>query len=108
VVASRAHDGDDLLDFGRVGGIAKTLISRRPTNMEAGHRCRRSASTSAVKQHLGHCPSSGSGNEPSIRREHSLDRSSTEMEPVRPSGGYRRSSKATLRAMLAGLPSAGI
>jgi hypothetical protein len=60
VVAGLAHDGDDLLDFGRIGGILETLVARGSTGMEAGHGRRRSASTSAVKQQLGHGPSSGS------------------------------------------------
>ena len=64
VVASLAHDGDDLPNFGRIGGVAKTLVSRRSPSVEAGHGRRRSTSTSAVKQHLGHGPSSGSQNEP--------------------------------------------
>jgi len=82
-VAGHAHDGDDLFDFGRIGGIAEALVARRSAGMEAGHRCWRSASTSAVKRHVGHRPSSGSENEPSIRREHSLrDRSSSENNPV--------------------------
>src|SRR4051795_485803 len=29
VVAGRAHHGDDLFDFGRIGGIAETLVPRR-------------------------------------------------------------------------------
>jgi hypothetical protein len=67
VVAGSAHDGDDLFNLGRIGRIASTLVARRSTGMEAGHGRRRSASTGAVKQHLGHRPSSGSDNEPSIR-----------------------------------------
>jgi hypothetical protein len=68
VVSGCAHDGDDLLNFGRIRGIAETLVSRRSTSVEARHGSRRSASTSAVKEHLGHGPSSGSGTRPSIRR----------------------------------------
>src|SRR3954471_18794624 len=62
VVAGRAHGGDDLLNFGGIGGIADTLVSRRSPSVEAGHGRRRSASTSAVKQDRGHGPSSGSEN----------------------------------------------
>jgi hypothetical protein len=72
VVAGRAHHGDDLFDFGRIGGIAETLVPRRSTRMEAGHCRRRSASTGAVKQHLGHRPSSRSENEAEHPPEHSL------------------------------------
>ncbi|MEA2361282.1 MAG: hypothetical protein QOD71_427 [Thermoleophilaceae bacterium] len=61
-IASLAHDGDNLLDSGRIGRIAETLVSRRSTCMEAGHGRRRAASTGAVKQYLGHDPSSGSEN----------------------------------------------
>jgi hypothetical protein len=36
--------------FGGSGGIAQALVARPSTGVEAGHRCRRSASTSAVEQ----------------------------------------------------------
>jgi len=51
------------LDFGWIGGIAKTLVSRGSAGVEAWHRRRRTASTSAIKQQFGHGPSSGSENE---------------------------------------------
>ena len=60
VVASGAHDGDDLLHLRRIGRIAKALVARRSTGVKAGHCRRRSTSTSAIEQRLGHDPSSGS------------------------------------------------
>jgi hypothetical protein len=60
LIPGLAHDGDDLLDFGRIGGIAETLVSRGSASVEARHRRRRTASTSAIKQQFGHGPSSGS------------------------------------------------
>jgi len=35
-VPGGSHDGDDLLDRGRVGWVAKSLVSRRHPLMEAG------------------------------------------------------------------------
>jgi hypothetical protein len=49
VVAGGAHDGDDLLDFRRIGGIAEALVTRRSTGVEAWHCRRRSTSPSAVE-----------------------------------------------------------
>src|SRR5215207_6958374 len=50
-VAGRAHDGDDLLNFGRIGGIAETLFrGGRPAwkpGMVAGER-RRPARSSSI------------------------------------------------------------
>jgi hypothetical protein len=54
VVTGGAHDGDDLPDLGRVGRIAETLVARRSTGMEPGHRRGRSTSTGAVEQPLRH------------------------------------------------------
>lgn len=62
-VTGGAHDGDDLLDPWRVGGIAEALVSRRSAGVEAGHGRRRSPSAGVIKQHFGHGPSSGSKNE---------------------------------------------
>jgi hypothetical protein len=59
-VAGGAHDGDDLLDLGRVSGVAQTLVSRRVTCVESRQRRRRSTSTGTIEQRLGHDPSSGS------------------------------------------------
>jgi hypothetical protein len=39
-VAGAAHDGDDLLDRGRIGGVAHSLVARRPTGMERRQRRR--------------------------------------------------------------------
>jgi hypothetical protein len=72
VVAGGSHDGDDLLDLGRIGRIAQPLVARRMTGVEAWHRRRRSTSTGTVEQQLGHGPSSGSLTSPTIRA--SLDR----------------------------------
>ena len=51
VVAGRAHDGDDLFDFGRIGGIAETLVrGGRPAwkpGIVAGDR-RRPARSSGI------------------------------------------------------------
>jgi len=52
-----AHDRNDLLNLGRIRGIAEALVSRRAAGVEARHRRRRSASTSAIKQQFGHGPS---------------------------------------------------
>jgi hypothetical protein len=38
--ASLAHDGDDLLDGGWIGGIATALVARRSAGVEARHRGR--------------------------------------------------------------------
>jgi hypothetical protein len=37
-VTGRAHDGDDLFDPGRIGGVAQTLVARRATGVKARHR----------------------------------------------------------------------
>jgi hypothetical protein len=39
-VAGGAHDGGDLFDLGRVGGVAQALVCRRVSCVEAGHRRR--------------------------------------------------------------------
>ena len=49
-VAGGAHDGDDLLDLGRVGGVALALVAWRATGVKLGRRCGRTPPTSAVKQ----------------------------------------------------------
>ena len=67
-VTGGAHDGDDLLDLRRVGRVAQPLVSWRVAGVEAWQRRRRTASTGAVEQKLGHDPSSGSLNEPDYRR----------------------------------------
>jgi len=56
-VTGGAHDGDDLLDLGWIGGIPEALVARRSAGVESRHRCGRSASTGAVEQQLGHDPS---------------------------------------------------
>jgi hypothetical protein len=56
-VAGGAHDGDDLLDLGRIGRIPQSLVVRRTAGVESRHRCRRATSASAVEQQLGHDPS---------------------------------------------------
>ena len=50
-----AHDGDDLFDLGRIGGVALALVARRSTGMESRHRRRRWTSTGAVEL-FGHDP----------------------------------------------------
>jgi hypothetical protein len=65
-VAGRAHDGDDLFDLGRIGRIAQTLVAWSVPGVESRQRRRRSTSTGAVEQKLGHDPSSGSWNEPRL------------------------------------------
>jgi hypothetical protein len=59
-VAGGAHDGDDRLDPGWIGGIPDTLVALRPAGVESRHRRRWPASTGAIEQLLGHSPSSGS------------------------------------------------
>jgi hypothetical protein len=39
-IAGDSHDRDDLLDGGRIGGIAQSLDTRRVIGMKAGHRRR--------------------------------------------------------------------
>jgi hypothetical protein len=46
-----AHDGDDLLDRRRVGGIAPTLVARRSAAVEAGQRGGRATPAGGVEQH---------------------------------------------------------
>jgi hypothetical protein len=48
-VAGDPHDRDDLLDDRRVGRIAHAFVARRTAGMKAGHRCRRAATTSGIK-----------------------------------------------------------
>jgi hypothetical protein len=59
-VAGGAHDGDDLLDLGRIGRIPQSLVVRRTSGVKSWHRRRRATSAGAVEQQLGHDPSSGS------------------------------------------------
>jgi hypothetical protein len=49
-VAGLAHDGDDLLDRGRVGRVAQALVARRPTGQIAGQGDWRAATTGGVQQ----------------------------------------------------------
>jgi hypothetical protein len=60
VVTGGAHNGDDLLHLRWIGRVAQTLVARRSTGMESAHGRRRSTSTGAVEQQLGHDPSLGS------------------------------------------------
>jgi hypothetical protein len=59
-IAGGAHDGDDLLDLRRIGGVAQALVARRATHPESRHRCRRTAPACTIELQLGHDPSSGS------------------------------------------------
>jgi hypothetical protein len=56
-VACGAHDGDDLLNLGRIGRIPQSLVMRRTAGVESRHRRRRATSAGAVEQQLGHDPS---------------------------------------------------
>jgi hypothetical protein len=47
-VAGGAHDGDDLLDLRRIGGIAQTFVAWGVSRVESRHRRGRSTSTGAV------------------------------------------------------------
>jgi hypothetical protein len=49
-VAGGAHDGDDLLNLGRVGGVAQALVAWRATRVKLSCRRGRPPPTSAVKQ----------------------------------------------------------
>jgi hypothetical protein len=40
VVTGGAHDGDDLLDLGRIGRIPHALVARRTAGVESRHRRR--------------------------------------------------------------------
>lgn len=53
-VAGGSHDGDDLLDRGRVGRIAKALLAWRPPRMESRHRRGRTATTGGSERQLRH------------------------------------------------------
>jgi hypothetical protein len=57
-VTGGAHDGDDLLHLRWIGRIAQILVAGRATGVESRHRRRRSTSTGAIEQQLGHDPSS--------------------------------------------------
>jgi hypothetical protein len=52
-----------------VGRVAQTRVSWCVAGVESRRRRRRSTSTGAVEQKLGHDPSSGSWNEPDYRRQ---------------------------------------
>ena len=65
-IAGGAHDGDDLFDLGRIRRVAQPLVARSLAGVESGQRRRRSTSTGAVEQQLGHDPSSGSWTTPTI------------------------------------------
>jgi hypothetical protein len=52
--AGLAHDGDDLLDGGWVGGIPAAFVARRSAGVEARHRGRGSATAGSIEQHVGH------------------------------------------------------
>jgi hypothetical protein len=56
--ASGAHNGDDLLDGGRIGRVSKPLVPRSSAVVIPGHRGRRAAMTSSIQQHRFHVPSS--------------------------------------------------
>jgi hypothetical protein len=49
-VAGLAHDGDDLLDRGRIGRVAQSLVARRASGEVAGQGDRRAAATGGVQQ----------------------------------------------------------
>ncbi len=53
--------------------ILQTLVSRRSAGVKPRHRRRRTASTGAIEQQLGHDPSSGSSDEPRIDHVRSDD-----------------------------------
>jgi hypothetical protein len=57
-VAGGAHDGDDLLDRGRIGRVAEALVARGSPLVIAGHRGRRAAMTGSIQQHRFHVLSS--------------------------------------------------
>jgi hypothetical protein len=60
------HDGDDLLDLRRIGWVAQALVAWSMAGVESRHRRRRSTATGTVEQKLGHDPTSGSWNNPTI------------------------------------------
>jgi hypothetical protein len=47
--APLAHDGDDLLDRGRVGRVAQPLVTRWPPGEIAGQGDRRAATASGIQ-----------------------------------------------------------
>jgi hypothetical protein len=49
-VARLAHDGNDLLDAGRVGRVAQPLVTRRPPGEIAGQGDRRATTTGGIQQ----------------------------------------------------------
>jgi hypothetical protein len=48
--AGLAHDGDDLLDGRRIGGIPTALVARRSAGVEARHRGRGSATAGGIER----------------------------------------------------------
>jgi hypothetical protein len=48
--AGLAHDGDDLLDRGRIGWVAQPLVARRASGEIAGQGDRRAATAGGVEQ----------------------------------------------------------
>jgi hypothetical protein len=53
-LAGGAHDGDDLLDGGRVRRLAHPLLARPAASVETGQRGGRAATTGGIEQALGH------------------------------------------------------
>jgi hypothetical protein len=49
VLGGVAHDGNDLIDGGRVGGVADALVARRPARVIPGHGRRRTAPPSRIE-----------------------------------------------------------
>jgi hypothetical protein len=58
IVAGGAHDGDDLLDRGRIGRVAEAFVPRDSPSVIAGHRGRRAAMTGSIEQYRFHVLSS--------------------------------------------------
>jgi hypothetical protein len=60
-ISGLAHDGDDLLDALRIGGVMPALVPRRPPNVIAGERGGRPTTTSGIQQLRRHDSSSTIG-----------------------------------------------
>jgi hypothetical protein len=58
-VAGSAHDRDDLLNGGRVGRIAASVVAGRTTGVEPRQCRRRPPTTSSIEQNFAHDSSSG-------------------------------------------------
>jgi hypothetical protein len=84
-----SHDGDNLLDLRRVGGVAPVFVARRATGVKPRHRRRRPTTTGGIQPQLRHVSSSDS------RKPEDLTRSTSR----RTVAGHGNSNSGAERAM---------